>query len=388
MAHLNVEIKAKCKDTSFVRQYLQQQQAEFRGTDEQQDTYFNVPHGRLKLREGKIENNLIYYERANQAGPKSSYFRLVKVEDAAGLKTALTESIGIKVVVKKIREICYIRNVKFHIDEVPGLGSFIEIEAGNILADLTEEQLREQCNHYLDAFGIKEQDLVEVSYSDMLLEKKAFEQSRSAASLVEEPAEPYIRKKYSMEEYLELERKATERHEFYKGDIFQMEGHGELLAMSGAAKAHNVIFANIFGKLAWKLSGKKCRPYGPDMRMHIPENTLYTYPDISIYCKEDFLVSDTDTAMNPMVIIEILSPSTRNYDMGEKFKLYRSINTLKEYILVDTQSMSVSVFRADERKKWKLEEFMKPDDILKIKSVKFNITLYDIYQDVNFPVSG
>jgi predicted adenylyl cyclase CyaB len=78
---------------------------------------------------------------------------------------------GIKVIVRKRREIYYISNIKFHLDEVPGLGSFVEIEAGNILADLTQEQLKEQCDFYLKEFGIRDEDLIEVSYSDMLLEK-------------------------------------------------------------------------------------------------------------------------------------------------------------------------------------------------------------------------
>ena len=121
--------------------------------------------------EGNIENNLIFYERTNQAGPKNSSFNLVKVEDAKGLKEVLTRSNGIKVVVEKKREICYIGNVKFHIDEVPGLGSFVEIEAGNILADLSQSQLKAQCDHYVKEFKIEKKDLVEVSYSDMLLEK-------------------------------------------------------------------------------------------------------------------------------------------------------------------------------------------------------------------------
>lgn len=171
MPYLNVEIKARCTNPAFIRDYLLSNNAEFRGTDEQTDTYFQVPHGRLKLREGNIENNLIYYERSNQAGPKDSHFQLVKIKDAAGLKEALAKANGIKTVVKKKREIYYIANVKFHIDEVPGLGSFVEIEAGNILADLSKEQLKEQCDYYLQAFNIQPEDLIEVSYSDMLLDK-------------------------------------------------------------------------------------------------------------------------------------------------------------------------------------------------------------------------
>ncbi len=169
MSLLNVEIKARCNNASSIRKYLLDNNANFKGVDEQTDTYFNVQHGRLKLREGNIENNLIFYERTNQAGPKNSHFNLVKVEDAKGLKEALQKSIGIKVVVQKRREIYYIANVKFHIDEVPGLGSFVEIEAGNVLADLSQQQLNEQCNFYLQEFRINEEDLMEVSYSDMLL---------------------------------------------------------------------------------------------------------------------------------------------------------------------------------------------------------------------------
>jgi predicted adenylyl cyclase CyaB len=125
----------------------------------------------LKLREGNIENNLIFYERSNQAGPKDSHFHLVKINDAEGLKEVLTKSMGIKVIVKKRREIYYIDNVKFHIDEVPGLGSFTEIEAGNILVDLSKEKLQEQCDFYMKEFNIKQEDLIEVSYSDMMMAK-------------------------------------------------------------------------------------------------------------------------------------------------------------------------------------------------------------------------
>ena len=171
MSFLNVEIKARSSDPLFIRNYLVSNNAEYRGTDEQTDTYFNVQQGRLKLREGIIENNLIFYKRANLPGPKNSHFHLVKVEDATGLKDVLTKSIGIKIIVKKKREIYYIKNVKFHIDEVSGLGSFIEIEAGNMLADLTQAQLKEQCGFYLKEFGIMKEDWVKMSYSDMLLEK-------------------------------------------------------------------------------------------------------------------------------------------------------------------------------------------------------------------------
>ena len=169
MAYLNVEVKAKCSNAGKVREWLLNNNADFKGTDLQTDTYFNVKNGRLKLREGNIENNLIYYERNNQAGPKSSSFILTKIPDAEKLKESLASADGIKVVVKKKREIYYIKNVKFHIDEVEGLGAFVEIEAGNIGADLSKDELQQQCEFYIQQFGIEQKDLIEVSYSDMLM---------------------------------------------------------------------------------------------------------------------------------------------------------------------------------------------------------------------------
>lgn len=171
MPHLNIEIKAKSSDPRMIREWLLHQNAKFIGTDLQTDTYFNVIEGRLKLREGNIENNLIYYKRSNQTGPKKSAFQLVKVENPAGLKEVLTKSCGIKMIVKKKREIYYIENVKFHIDELEGLGSFIEIEAGDILTEKTEPELLEQCNYYLKVLGINEGDLIADSYSDMMTKK-------------------------------------------------------------------------------------------------------------------------------------------------------------------------------------------------------------------------
>ena len=171
MAFLNIEIKAKCADPGKIRKWLQQNQADFKGTDLQTDTYFNTNKGRLKLREGNIENNLIYYERENIVGLKNSHFHLVKINDAPALKEVLIKAMGIKVVVKKKREIYYIGNVKFHIDEIEGLGSFVEIEAGNVLADISKEKLEGQCSFYMKEFGIEKRDLVAESYSDMLLEK-------------------------------------------------------------------------------------------------------------------------------------------------------------------------------------------------------------------------
>ena len=144
--------------------------AESKGTDLQTDTYFKVGNGRLKLREGNIENALIFYNRENIAGPKMSQVNLFQVnEDSDMLKQILINANGIKVVVKKKREIWFIDNVKFHIDEVEGLGSFVEIEAIDKDGSLGFEKIQEQCNHYLHQFNITEENLLTHSYSDLLM---------------------------------------------------------------------------------------------------------------------------------------------------------------------------------------------------------------------------
>ncbi len=174
MAFINIEIKAKCFRPEKVEAFLLENGAKFIGLDHQKDTYFKVPNGRLKLRQGNIENSLIYYDRPDQQGPKQSDFSLAKIADGPALEEVLSRSLGIKVVVDKYRKIFYIDNVKFHLDEVPGLGSFVEIEAGN-LADpsKTVEDLKQQCDRYLSAFEVAADDLIHHSYSDMLLAKEA-----------------------------------------------------------------------------------------------------------------------------------------------------------------------------------------------------------------------
>ncbi len=170
MNHINIEIKAKCFHPGKVEAFLLSKGARFVGLDHQRDTYFKVPAGRLKLRQGNIENSLIFYNRPDQEGPKQSDFSLSKITDGAATEQVLIKALGIKVVVDKFRKIFYIDNVKFHLDEVPGLGSFVEIEAGNKSdPSLTIETLREQCNFYMKAFDIANTDLIHHSYSDMLL---------------------------------------------------------------------------------------------------------------------------------------------------------------------------------------------------------------------------
>jgi len=166
---LNVEIKARCADPSAVRKYLLDHDARFLGTDHQVDTYFQVPRGRLKLRQGNIENALIHYDRPDQEGPKSSKVTLFPVTEGDTLCHLLDHALGIWAVVDKQREIYFIRNVKFHIDTVKGLGGFVEIEAIDKDGSISQNALEKDCRFYMHAFGIGDEDLLSKSYSDMLV---------------------------------------------------------------------------------------------------------------------------------------------------------------------------------------------------------------------------
>ena len=169
MAILNIEIKAKSNNQEVIRDILKSKNADFRGIDHQIDTYFKINLGRLKLREGDIENNLIHYNRENKEGPKQSDVILYKSVPGSKLKSLLTKALGILVVIDKQREIYFIDNVKFHIDKVKNLGTFIEIEAIDNNESIGKNKLLEQCQFYLDLFKIPKNDLVSVSYSDLML---------------------------------------------------------------------------------------------------------------------------------------------------------------------------------------------------------------------------
>ena len=164
---VNIEIKAYCSDLQRAAEILYENNAHFKGKDHQVDTYFKVDSGRLKLREGNIENNLIFYKRADMAGPKKSDVILHPTGDNNSIKDILEEVLGIKVVVDKQRDIYFIGNVKFHLDEVKKLGTFIEIEA--IGEEGEEDELNQQCKYFMDLLHIKDEDLIVVSYSDLLL---------------------------------------------------------------------------------------------------------------------------------------------------------------------------------------------------------------------------
>lgn len=164
MGHLNIEIKAKCNNLCELRNYLRTNATRSAGEDYQIDTYFVVDRGRLKLRKSRTENYLVFYLRKEE-GLKESQVWLKEIrteEERRNLKRSMVQM----VVVDKRREIYWIDNVKFHLDTIEGLGTFVEIEAQGSEGD--SSRLEEQCKKYMDLFGIIEGDLIQSSYSDMV----------------------------------------------------------------------------------------------------------------------------------------------------------------------------------------------------------------------------
>lgn len=177
-----------------------------------------------------------------------------------------------------------------------------------------------------------------------------------------------MREKFTVKEYLEFEEISDMKHDYFQGEIFNR---------FGAEIAHNFVVGNVITSLGTRLRGKSCRPFNSDQRIHIPQNTLFTYPDISIVCGEvKTLHNDDFNVLNPSVIIEVLS---RN-EHKEKFKLYRDITTLKEYILIDSQFVNVEAFRINANGHWELEEYRSKSTTLNIPTIDVSVPLDEIYE--------
>jgi phenylacetic acid degradation protein/carnitine operon protein CaiE len=196
-------------------------------------------------------------------------------------------------------------------------------------------------------------------------------------NLVEEPAWAYRNDKLTIEEYLELEEKSDEKHEYYKGEIF---------AMSGAKKDHNRIATDMSALLVQKLKGGDCQVFNSDMRVYIETKELLTYPDLSIVCGEPATRNNDDwNLINPAVIIEILSKYTQEYDRGKKFELYKGLVSLREYILVDSRSVLVEQFCKGEGGLWDLRKYNQLTDRIIVGTVSVGLRLEEIYENVRFP---
>src|SRR5208337_4922883 len=170
MKRLNFEFKARLKDEQQVRAALKRLHARFIGTDHQIDTYFRVPSGRLKVREGRLENALIFYQRRNLRRARQATVEMMLLPRRNSLRAILARSLGTLAVVDKRREIYFVKNVKIHLDRVRRLGNFLEVEAISRVGDV--KKVRSQARQFQKLFGISAKDIVAESYSDLILAKR------------------------------------------------------------------------------------------------------------------------------------------------------------------------------------------------------------------------
>lgn len=178
---------------------------------------------------------------------------------------------------------------------------------------------------------------------------------------------------HSFDEYLALERAASGKSEYYRGQIF---------AMAGGSVRHNTISGNVFARLRERMRGSKCRPCNSDQRIHIAANGLSTYPDVSIVCDEIRVDAiDSDAITNPAIIVEVLSKSSESYDRGKKFDLYRELESLREYILIAQDEPQVERFVRQPDDSWLMTVTKGLDAALELQST-CRLLLSEIYEDV------
>jgi adenylate cyclase class 2 len=173
MQGINIEFKARMRDEKRIRAALKSLRPRVAGTDHQIDTYFSTPTGRLKLRQGNIENSLIFYQRENSAKVRPSHVLLCEFSDRAQIltiKKVMTAALGVAAVVDKVREIYFVDNVKIHLDRVRGLGKFLEVEAFVQKGSL--RQGRKRAREIKDLFGVLPEDILSRSYSDLVMERR------------------------------------------------------------------------------------------------------------------------------------------------------------------------------------------------------------------------
>ncbi len=185
-----------------------------------------------------------------------------------------------------------------------------------------------------------------------------------------------LKRRYSPEEYLAIERVADFKSEYLDGTI---------VAMAGASREHNLITGNLAAEIRTQLKNRPCETYQSDMRVLISQTGLYTYPDVSVVCSEPiFRDEKQDTLLNPTVIIEVLSPTTESYDRGKKFEHYRRLASLREYVIVAQNEVFVEhyVRRGDE---WIQTEFRSIDHTLSLQTIDCHIPLREVYARIVFP---
>jgi Uma2 family endonuclease len=183
---------------------------------------------------------------------------------------------------------------------------------------------------------------------------------------------------YSPEEYLEMEVLSEERHEFRDGEI---------IPMAGATPNHNRVTLNVASVLNFAFKGKPYEVFTVDQRLWVPKKRIHTYPDVLIIQGElELQTGRKDTVMNPLVIVEVLSKSTAEYDRQKKFRAYRTIPTFHEYLLIDQYSQHIEHYVKVSAKKWDFQEYDETDTVVQLGTIDLDLAIADIYDKVNFEV--
>ncbi|MFK0732828.1 MAG: Uma2 family endonuclease [Gloeotrichia echinulata GP01] len=184
---------------------------------------------------------------------------------------------------------------------------------------------------------------------------------------------------YTPEEYLQLEETAKFKNEYRDGEI---------IAINSGTTNHNEIAGNFSANFKFTMRGKNYKIYMGGVKLSIPRHRIYTYPDVMVIEGEPIYEgTGTTTVTNPLMIVEVLSNSTKNYDRTDKFRFYRSISTLKEYIMIDQYEYLIEQFAKNSEGQWVLTEYESADAVLFLKSIEFQIPFNDIYAGVNFESS-
>ena len=181
---------------------------------------------------------------------------------------------------------------------------------------------------------------------------------------------------YTPEEYLEFEEVADYKSEYIDGQI---------IPMAGGTVNHNRISLNLSAALNFAFRQQDYEVFMGDVRLWIPQKLTYTYPDVMILAGEpEFFNNRKDVILNPQIIVEVLSKSTKGYDREDKFQVYRTISTFQEYLLIDQTRIHVDQFSKIGKKQWKLREYDEEDEAIALTTVPFEISLQDLYNKVNF----
>jgi Uma2 family endonuclease len=177
------------------------------------------------------------------------------------------------------------------------------------------------------------------------------------------------------EEYLEIERKAEFKSEYYAGEMY---------SMAGASRVHNIVVSNVHGHLFIQLRGRPCELYSSDMRVQLAE--AYAYPDGTVVCgNATFVDTKLDTLLNPTLIVEVLSKSTEAYDRGLKFELYSGIDSLQQYLMISTGRRRMELFTRQPNQTWLLSSVSQPNDVIELQSIGCRLKVVDVYDKVEIP---